>query len=115
MQGHRDLAVVADLILRELTPLVHAQYGAFFLAEDRPRATPHWARRRVRPSLRHTTPDTARRLGDVPGAPGRAQPTTILADGAPPDYIKTIPGLGDGEAGDPRRAPGASSRTRTSA
>ncbi|MFF3493621.1 HAMP domain-containing protein [Streptomyces sp. NPDC002795] len=34
MQGHRDLMEVADLILRELTPLVNAQYGAFFLAEE---------------------------------------------------------------------------------
>jgi HAMP domain-containing protein/signal transduction histidine kinase/CheY-like chemotaxis protein len=33
MQGHGDLMEVADLILRELTPLVSAQYGAFFLAE----------------------------------------------------------------------------------
>ena len=33
MQGHRDLVEVADLILRELTPLVNAQYGAFFLAD----------------------------------------------------------------------------------
>ncbi|MEU4212486.1 HAMP domain-containing protein [Streptomyces sp. NPDC026206] len=34
MQGHRDLAVVAELIMDELTPLVGAQYGAFYLAED---------------------------------------------------------------------------------
>jgi signal transduction histidine kinase/HAMP domain-containing protein/DNA-binding NarL/FixJ family response regulator len=33
MQGHRDLVEVADLILRELTPLVNAQLGAFFLTE----------------------------------------------------------------------------------
>ncbi|WP_405567322.1 HAMP domain-containing protein [Streptomyces sp. NBC_01167] len=33
MQGHRDLVEVADLILRELTPLVNAQFGAFFMAE----------------------------------------------------------------------------------
>ncbi|GLV73960.1 hypothetical protein Shyhy02_19620 [Streptomyces hygroscopicus subsp. hygroscopicus] len=32
MQGHRDLVEVADLILRELTPLVNAQFGAFFLS-----------------------------------------------------------------------------------
>ncbi|MCQ6249095.1 HAMP domain-containing protein [Streptomyces malaysiensis] len=31
MQGHRDLVDVADLILSELTPLVNAQFGAFFL------------------------------------------------------------------------------------
>ncbi|MBT2449762.1 HAMP domain-containing protein [Streptomyces sp. ISL-43] len=39
MQGHRDLAVVAELVMDELTPLVAAQYGAFYLAEDRPGGT----------------------------------------------------------------------------
>ncbi|MFC9284484.1 HAMP domain-containing protein [Streptomyces collinus] len=34
MQGHRDLSVVAELIMDELAPLVYAQYGAFYLAED---------------------------------------------------------------------------------
>ncbi|MBT2440336.1 HAMP domain-containing protein [Streptomyces sp. ISL-36] len=34
MQGHRDLAVVAELVMDELTPLVSAQYGAFYLAEE---------------------------------------------------------------------------------
>ncbi|WP_030768448.1 response regulator, partial [Streptomyces sp. NRRL F-2664] len=34
MQGHRDLAVVAELVMDELTPLVAAQYGAFYLAEE---------------------------------------------------------------------------------
>ncbi len=34
MQGHRDLPVVAELIMDELAPLVAAQYGAFYLAED---------------------------------------------------------------------------------
>ncbi|MFF0018551.1 HAMP domain-containing protein [Streptomyces sp. NPDC005374] len=34
LQGHRDLPVVAELIMDELTPLVAAQYGAFYLAED---------------------------------------------------------------------------------
>jgi len=33
MQGHRDLAVVAELIMEELAPLVGAQHGTFFLAE----------------------------------------------------------------------------------
>ncbi|WP_185899674.1 HAMP domain-containing protein, partial [Streptomyces sp. WAC07061] len=39
MQGHRDLAVVAELVMDELTPLVAAQYGAFYLAEDTPEGT----------------------------------------------------------------------------
>src|SRR6516165_285425 len=33
MQGHRDLTVVADLIMSELIPLVGGQHGTFFLAE----------------------------------------------------------------------------------
>jgi signal transduction histidine kinase/HAMP domain-containing protein/CheY-like chemotaxis protein len=34
MQGHRDLATVAEQVMNELAPLVAAQYGAFFLAEE---------------------------------------------------------------------------------
>jgi signal transduction histidine kinase/HAMP domain-containing protein/CheY-like chemotaxis protein len=33
MQGHRDLAVVAELIMDELAPLVSAQHGTFFMSE----------------------------------------------------------------------------------
>jgi signal transduction histidine kinase/HAMP domain-containing protein/CheY-like chemotaxis protein len=33
MQGHRDLPVVAELIMDELAPLVSAQHGTFFLSE----------------------------------------------------------------------------------
>ena len=33
MQGHRDLATVADLIMEEMIPLIGAQHGTFFLAE----------------------------------------------------------------------------------
>src|ERR1700733_888309 len=34
MQGHRDLATVAELIMDELIPLVGAQHGTFFIADD---------------------------------------------------------------------------------
>ncbi|AXB43472.1 HAMP domain-containing protein [Amycolatopsis albispora] len=40
IQGHRDLRVVAELIMNELTPLVGAQHGTFYFAdpgEDPPR------------------------------------------------------------------------------
>src|SRR5579864_6778704 len=33
MQGHRDLTIVAELIMNELIPLVGGQHGAFFLAD----------------------------------------------------------------------------------
>jgi signal transduction histidine kinase/HAMP domain-containing protein/CheY-like chemotaxis protein len=36
MQGHRDLAVVAELIIDELAPLTEAQHGTFFLTEPAP-------------------------------------------------------------------------------
>ncbi|MGK5641719.1 HAMP domain-containing protein, partial [Streptomyces sp. URMC 126] len=34
MQGHRDLTLVARLVMEELAPLVGAQYGGFYLAEE---------------------------------------------------------------------------------
>jgi signal transduction histidine kinase/CheY-like chemotaxis protein/HAMP domain-containing protein len=34
LQGHRDLATVGELIMNELIPLVGAQHGAFFIADD---------------------------------------------------------------------------------
>jgi len=34
MQGHRDLEVVAELIMEELAPLMEAQHGTFFLVEE---------------------------------------------------------------------------------
>ncbi|MFF4014248.1 HAMP domain-containing protein [Streptomyces sp. NPDC001843] len=102
MQGHRDLMEVADLILRELTPLVNAQYGAFYLAnpeED--------------PAVRSAVP--AKGLAFIAGY-GAAEGATvetgglpvhglvrqaarekqrILVEGAPPDYIKINSGLGE--------------------
>jgi signal transduction histidine kinase/CheY-like chemotaxis protein/HAMP domain-containing protein len=34
MQGHRDLEIVAELIMEELAPLMGAQHGTFFLAHE---------------------------------------------------------------------------------
>ncbi|MFD7705874.1 ATP-binding protein, partial [Streptomyces sp. NPDC059785] len=103
MQGHRDLMEVADLILRELTPLVNAQYGAFFLADPDQDGTP----------LRTTVPTKGLAFiagygsahsvtVDTGGMPvhglvrqAAREKKRILVEEAPPDYIKINSGLGE--------------------
>ncbi|MFJ9849096.1 HAMP domain-containing protein [Streptomyces sp. NPDC101150] len=97
MQGHRDLVEVADLILRELTPLVNAQFGAFFLAE---------AGAEAGEGLEFiagygTEQADGRRSLPSPGAPGwglitqaAMEKKRILVDAVPPDYITIRSGLG---------------------
>ncbi|MFF3157062.1 HAMP domain-containing protein [Streptomyces sp. NPDC057910] len=103
MQGHRDLMEVADLILRELTPLVNAQYGAFFLADPDDDGAPS--------RTTSTTKGLAFIAGygaaqgatvDTTGMPGHGlvrqaalEKKRILLEEAPPDYIKINSGLGE--------------------
>ncbi|CAM3809547.1 HAMP domain-containing protein [Kibdelosporangium persicum] len=89
MQGRRDLAVVAELVMDELTPLVSAQYGAFYLADD--------TELRLIGSYGH--PDDTRattfRLGQgLVGQAARVRRTIEVAD-MPPDYITVSSGLGE--------------------
>ncbi|MFB6674016.1 ATP-binding protein, partial [Streptomyces sp. NPDC056390] len=99
MQGHRDLVEVADLILRELTPLVNAQYGAFFLAEAGAEpgddlellagyGTGQEEGRRPRPRLSLGAPG----WGLITQA--AAEKRRILVDAVPADYITISSGLG---------------------
>ncbi|MFI8927532.1 HAMP domain-containing protein [Streptomyces sp. NPDC053474] len=110
MQGHRDLMEVADLILRELTPLVNAQYGAFFLANPDDDGT---APLQASPakglafiagygSAQDTGMEEQGFLVDTTGMPAHGlvrqaalEKKRILLDEVPPDYIKIHSGLGD--------------------
>ncbi|MFC6063447.1 HAMP domain-containing protein [Streptomyces ochraceiscleroticus] len=97
MQGHRDLVEVAGLILSELTPLVNAQFGAFFLAESG-----------ARPGeglqfIAGYGTDQADGESPLPGSgtPGRGliaqaakEKKRILVLDAPEDYITINSGLG---------------------
>ncbi|WP_417629242.1 HAMP domain-containing protein [Planobispora longispora] len=94
MQGHRDLMEVADLLLKEITPLVSAQYGTFFLAEQG---------ERNEPVLRliagyGSTHDfgTTEPVVFGHGLVGQAavEKKRILVDEVPPDYVKITSGLG---------------------
>ena len=96
MQGQRDLADVAELIMDELIPMVGGQHGAFFLAE------PGEARTRLRLiagyGLDGDTPgrSAARSLADRPGRQDQE------ADRAGPGPRELRPHL----LGDRRGAPG---------
>jgi signal transduction histidine kinase/DNA-binding response OmpR family regulator/HAMP domain-containing protein len=96
MQGHRDLPVVAELIMDELVPQVSAQYGAFYLAEDGPSG----------PELRlvgsYGRPDGDTRPDRIPfgrslvGQAARSR-RTIAVDELPPGYVTISSGLGQVE------------------
>ncbi|MFE0951762.1 response regulator [Streptomyces mutabilis] len=94
MQGHRDLPVVAELIMDELVPLVSAQYGAFYLAEDG----------EAGPELRlvgsYGYPEDATRPTRIAfgrtlvGQAARSR-RTIVVDELPPGYVTISSGLGE--------------------
>ncbi|MFB7030162.1 HAMP domain-containing protein [Streptomyces sp. NPDC056295] len=91
MQGHRDLAVVAELVMDELTPLVAAQYGAFYLAEDGAEGV------ELKLVGSYGRPADSRdrfRLGEsLVGQAARSR-RTIAADNVPGDYVYISSGLG---------------------
>ncbi|MFK4222653.1 HAMP domain-containing protein, partial [Streptomyces sp. NPDC019890] len=103
MQGHRDLMEVADLILRELTPLVNAQYGAFFLADPDADGTPSRTTSTTKGlafiagygSAQSSTIDTTGMPGHGLVRQAALEKKRILLEEAPPDYIKINSGLGE--------------------
>ncbi len=103
MQGHRDLMEVADLILRELTPLVNAQYGAFFLADPDDDGTPSRTTSVTKGlafiagygSAQGATVDTTGMPGHGLVRQAALEKKRILLEEAPPDYIKINSGLGE--------------------
>ncbi|ARX83425.1 MULTISPECIES: HAMP domain-containing protein [Streptomyces] len=110
MQGHRDLMEVADLILRELTPLVNAGYGAFFLADPDADGTVPLQTSPAKGlafiagygSAQGSATEEEGFLVDTGGMPAHGlvrqaalEKKRILLDEVPPDYIKIHSGLGD--------------------
>ncbi|MFG3320554.1 HAMP domain-containing protein [Streptomyces sp. NPDC048171] len=94
MQGHRDLPVVAELIMDELVPLVSAQYGAFYLAEDGDQG----------PELRlvgsygypeNTARPTRFAFGRTLVGQAARSRRTILVDDLPAGYLTVSSGLGE--------------------
>ncbi|MFP5326008.1 MAG: ATP-binding protein, partial [Acidimicrobiia bacterium] len=95
MQGQRNLETVSRLLMSELTPLVAAQHGAFFLASDDPRdgrilqliATYGY---KARKSVSNRF-----KVGEALVGQAALENTPILITQAPEDYIKVSSGLGE--------------------
>ncbi len=94
MQGHRDLKVVAELIMDELAPLVGAQHGTFFLAgqddgETRLRLIAGYGLRADEEAPVHY------RIGQsLIGQVARTKRSIVVSD-LPEDYVKISSGLGE--------------------
>ncbi|MFN2478237.1 MAG: HAMP domain-containing protein [Pseudonocardiaceae bacterium] len=93
MQGHRDLATVASLVLSELAPLVEAQQGAFFMVrtdDGGPTVVEFAAGYGIQ------DPSTIRRfaLGESLVGQAALDKRTILITEAPPQYAAISSGLG---------------------
>ncbi|MFG3660328.1 HAMP domain-containing protein [Streptomyces sp. NPDC047706] len=99
MQGRRDLEDVASLIMSELTPVVSAQHGAFFLAMQPADTTGEDEQYELR-----MLGSYGYSMGSMPTsfAPGEAlvgtaaqEKRTILVENAPSGYLKISSGLGE--------------------
>nr|WP_052390940.1 HAMP domain-containing protein [Streptomyces sp. NRRL B-24484] len=105
LQGRRDLEAVASLIMTELTPVVSAQHGAFFLAQPSGRTA-------ELVTEDDDENDTVLRLIGSYGYQRRTMPTTfrpgeglvgqvaverrsIVISHTPPGYLKIASGLGE--------------------
>ncbi|MFD4531985.1 HAMP domain-containing protein [Kitasatospora sp. NPDC058397] len=92
MQGRRDLGVVAESVMDELAPLVGAQCGVFYLAEDSPVGTV------LQLVGSYAFPDGERptrfRLGESFVGQAARSRRAITVDALPPDYLAASSGLG---------------------
>jgi HAMP domain-containing protein/signal transduction histidine kinase len=97
MQGRRELRDVAALIMSELTPVVSAQYGAFFLADPVADGSGDEVELRLIGGYgysTHTMPTTYR-VGESLIGQVAQEKRTILVESAPPGYLRISSGLGE--------------------
>jgi signal transduction histidine kinase/HAMP domain-containing protein/CheY-like chemotaxis protein len=93
VQGRRDLSDVTDVIMRELTPSVSAQHGAFFLAEGDQAEAGLRLVGTYGYSARADLP-THFQLGEALVGQAAKERRRILIPQAPTDYIRVTSGLG---------------------
>ncbi|CAN5526473.1 HAMP domain-containing protein [soil metagenome] len=94
MQGQRNLQLVSQLIMSELTPTVTAQHGAFFLTDSNEKKEP--VLKLIASYGYKARKSVANRFKFGEGLVGQCalEKKPILITEAPPDYIKVSSGLG---------------------
>jgi len=97
MQGQRDLATVSRLIMSEISPLVTAQHGAFFLTEAENGADPELRLIASYGYQKRKTVSNRFRMGEALVGQAALEGKSILVSDAPPDYVKVSSGLGESE------------------
>ncbi|MGI5458486.1 HAMP domain-containing protein [Streptomyces sp. CA-249302] len=103
MQGRRDLQDVASLIMSELTPVVSAQHGAFFVAmplmdgKDISAESEDAYELRMLGSYGYSmgSMPTSFRPGEALIGTAAEEKRTILVENAPSGYLKISSGLGE--------------------
>jgi CheY-like chemotaxis protein/HAMP domain-containing protein/GAF domain-containing protein len=97
LQGERDLETVSRLIMSELTPLVGAQHGAFFVMESPDGEGDDFELRLIASygyKQRKSVP-TAFKIGEGLVGQSALELKPILLTQAPEDYVRITSGLGD--------------------
>ncbi|MDI3386435.1 HAMP domain-containing protein [Streptomyces sp. B-S-A8] len=104
MQGRRDLEDVAGLIMSELTPVVSAQHGAFFVAQPTDDGAELAVEEDEEAYELRMLGSYGYSMGSMPTSfkPGETligtaatEKRTILVENAPSGYLKIASGLGD--------------------
>jgi signal transduction histidine kinase/HAMP domain-containing protein/ActR/RegA family two-component response regulator len=94
MQGQKDLQAVSDLIMSELTPLVSAHYGAFFMMETEGGAPVLVLTSSYAYSERKAVPNRFRLRQGLVGQCAYER-KAILVTKVPNDYVHISSGLGE--------------------
>jgi HAMP domain-containing protein/CheY-like chemotaxis protein/signal transduction histidine kinase len=98
LQGERDLETVSRLIMSELTPLVGAQHGAFFMMESPDGEGDDFQLRLLSTygyKQRKNVPNKFK-IGEALVGQAALEQKPILVTQAPEDYVRISSGLGEG-------------------
>jgi HAMP domain-containing protein/signal transduction histidine kinase/DNA-binding response OmpR family regulator len=95
VQGQKDLVAFSKLVLSELSPLVGAQHGVFYVADNE--GDQGWLKLFASYAYQERkTLNTRFAIGEGLVGQCALEKERILVSEAPPDYIRISSGLGDG-------------------